>query len=129
MIIIGSGSRDWVDYKPIQKVMIRLIDTYKDFIYFHGDQRGFDKISKNHLQLLGHPIEKIKAFPYIKELGKAGGMVRNQQMLDEALSLDKEVLLVAMPLPQSKGTYGMINISRRAKIIVQVYDIEGNLYG
>jgi hypothetical protein len=124
MIIIGSGSRDWIDYKPIQLVMIRLIDTYKYFIYYHGNQRGFDKISANHLLLLGHPADKIKAFPYIKELGKAGGMVRNKQMLDAALDIEPRdnILLIAMPLENSIGTYGMINICKKAKIQIQVFD-------
>lgn len=126
MIIIGSGSRDWINYKPIQKVMIRLIDTYKDFIYYHGDARGFDTISKNQLLLLGHNREDIKAFPYIKELGKAGGMVRNKQMLDHALTNEKphDILLVAMPLQNSIGTYGMINICKNAGIRIEIYNAE-----
>jgi hypothetical protein len=127
MIIIGSGSRDWLDHKPIQKVMYRLMDIHNNFMYYHGDQRGFDTLSKQQLRLLGHPKEQIKAFPYVRELGKAGGMVRNRNMLAEALSIDDNVMLIAMPLAKSIGTYGMISICKSAKIVVEVYDIEGNI--
>lgn len=127
MIIIGTGSRHWIDHKPIQIVMYRLMDTYKDFIYYHGNQRGFDTISKQQLRLLGHPKEQIKAFPYISALGKAGGMQRNRDMLSDALKMDTDVMLIAMPLENSIGTYGMINICKTAKIQVEIYNPDGEL--
>lgn len=127
MIIIGSGSRDWKDYLPIAKVMRGVINRYgvNNFMYYHGEQRGFDKLSAMQLGLLKH--KQIQGFPYIEELGKAGGMARNELMLETALKFDKDILLIAMPLPQSIGTYGMINISRAAKIKIEIYNANGEL--
>lgn len=126
MIIIGSGSRDWKDYKPIAKVMRGVINRYGlDFMYYHGAQRGFDQISAYQLNLLKHRTHT--PFPYIRELGKAGGMVRNRHMLAEALLYDTNILLIAMPLPQSIGTFGMISICKAAKIQIEIYNADGEL--
>lgn len=128
MIIIGSGSRDWIDIKPIRKVMTAIKAEFPNFIYYHGNQRGFDTLSYMALERMKH--KEIEPFDANwDEYGKKAGMMRNQAMLNAAL-LNRawdQILLVAMPLPQSKGTFGMIGICRRAEIQVRVYDIEGNL--
>lgn len=130
MIIIGSGSRDWKTSIPIKKVMRAIKAEFQVFTYYHGDQRGFDLRSAWELTRLGHT--DIIPFPYISELGKAGGMARNQQMLDAALTKEKphDILLIAMPLETSIGTYGMISICKNDKyagIRIRIYDSDGNL--
>lgn len=127
MIIIGSGSRDWKDYKPIAKVMRNITIRYgiNQFMYYHGAQRGFDQLSAMQLGLLKH--KSITPFPYIEALGKAGGMARNELMLETALKYDKDILLIAMPLPQSIGTFGMIGICKAAGIQIEIYDPTGEL--
>lgn len=128
MIIIGSGSRDWKDIKPIRKVMIAIKAEFPKFIYYHGNQRGFDTLSYMQLKLLKHTdIEPFDA--NWDEYGKKAGMMRNGAMLDAAL-LNRawdQIILIAMPLPQSIGTFGMIGLCKRAEIQVRIYDIEGNL--
>jgi len=130
MIIIGTGSREWTNYKPIAKVMRNITNRYGlEFMYYHGGARGFDQISQYQLKLLKHRDRDIRMFPYISELGFGGGMARNRQMLAEALlnELPHDILLIAMPLPNSIGTHGMINISRQAHINVEIYDQYGEL--
>jgi len=131
MIIIGSGSRDWRDYKPIRTVMQKIIARHGiDFTYYHGNQKGFDQISAYQLRYLNHKYIDIVAFPADWDIhGKAAGMIRNRQMLAEALlnALPHEILLVAMPLETSIGTHGMINICRQAHINIEVYDSHGEL--
>lgn len=127
MIIIGSGSRDWHDVVPIRKVMAEIKAEFPEFTYYHGNQRGFDKMSMYALKRLGHT--DITPFDYMSELGKAGGMARNKRMLLEAFiyELPKDILIVAMPLQTSIGTYGMINLARQAKCQIRIYDMHGNL--
>jgi hypothetical protein len=127
MIIIGTGSRDWNTSIPIRKVMRQLKAEFPTFTYYHGDQRGFDRISAYELKRIGHT--DIRSFPYISELGKRGGMARNRQMLLEAFiyELPKDIMIVAMPLPQSIGTYGMINLAQQAKTQIRIYDQSGDL--
>ena len=127
MIIIGTGSRDWNTSIPIRKVMRHIKTRYGNFMYYHGDQRGFDKISAYELKRIGQT--DIKPFPYIRELGKAGGMARNRQMLLDAFiyEVPQDILIVAMPLPQSKGTFGMISLARQAKCQIEIYDQNGDL--
>lgn len=128
MIIIGSGSRDYKDIRPIKKVMTAIKAEFPSFIYYHGNQRGFDTLSSEYLKLLKHKdIEPFDA--NWNEYGKKAGMIRNKAMLNAAFfnQPHDNILLIAMPLSTSIGTYGMIGISKEAKIQVRIYDIEGNL--
>lgn len=127
MIIIGTGSRDYKTSIPIRKVMRHIKMRYGNFMYYHGDQRGFDRISAYELKRIGHT--DIKPFPYIAELGRKGGMARNRQMLLEAFTheLPQDILVVAMPLQTSIGTFGMINLARTAKCQIEIYDHNGDL--
>lgn len=128
MIIIGSGSRYWKDIKPIKKVLVAIKNEFPDFIYYHGAQRGFDTLSYMQLRLLKH--KDIQAFTADWDtFGKKAGPIRNQNMLDVALlqELPKDILLIAMPLENSIGTYGMVGICKLAKIQVRVYNKEGDL--
>ncbi len=128
MIIIGTGSRDWADVFPIRHVMMNITEEYREFTYYHGNARGFDILSVLALKKLKH--YDIKAFPAEWNLhGKAAGMMRNRQMLAEALLNEspENILLIAMPLENSIGTFGCISICKQAGITVRVYDKQGNL--
>jgi hypothetical protein len=128
MIIIGSGSREWKDYKPIAKVMRAVINRYgaNQFMYYHGNAKGFDKLSSMQLGLLKH--KSITAFDADwNTYSDDAGMIRNKQMLDTALKFDTNILLIAMPLENSIGTYGMINICKAAKIQIEIYNPDGEL--
>lgn len=128
MIIIGSGSRDYKNIKPIRKVLDLIRLEFPIFTYYHGAQRGFDTLSSEYLKLKKHKdIEPFEA--EWDKYDKAAGMIRNKAMLNAAFlnAAHEDIMLIAMPLPTSIGTYGMIGISKEAKIQVRIYDIEGNL--
>lgn len=129
MIIIGTGSRDHRSPKPIRKVFTALKQEFKEFHYKHGGQRGFDQYSDFVLRQLNHSdIQEYKAD--WDQYGKAAGPIRNHEMLDAALeqTTRENILVVAMPLETSIGTYEMIEYARQHNVAVRIYDKEGNIH-
>ena len=128
MIIIGSGSREWKDYKPIKVVMSKIISRYgNDFTYYHGNARGYDTLCNIQLIALKHTGLRKPYQAAWNEFGKPAGMIRNRAMLADALINESphDILLVAMPLENSIGTLGMISIARQAHINIEIYDQHG----
>ena len=125
MIIVGTGSRDYKSPKAIRKVFTAIKAEFKEFHYKQGGQRGFDQYSDFILRQLGHTdIQEYKAD--WDQYGKSAGPIRNHQMLDEALATGDMVLVIAMPLDTSIGTFEMMEYARSKNVQVRVYDKEGN---
>lgn len=128
-LVIGSGSRNWRDPRPIKKVLLEVFKEFESIEgYFHGNAAGFDQYSDFILRRIG--FTNIKKFPASWDAyGSAAGMIRNEDMIMTGLQYyaDTDILLVAMPLENSIGTYGCINIARNMDIDVRVYDQNGVL--
>ncbi len=132
MIIIGTGSRDWKTPIAIRKVFISLVKEFGNGLkYRHGGQRGFDQYSAFIARQL-----KIKDIDEYcadwDQYGKSAGPIRNHTMLDTELGKlapQEDILVIAMPLDNSIGTYEMIEYARSKGVNVRIYDKEGNLNG
>lgn len=128
-LIIGSGSREWRDPKPIKKVLLEVFKEFESIEgYFHGNASGFDQYSDFILRRLDFTnIRKFEAAWNV--LGKAAGPLRNIEMLNTGLEYYRaeDILVIAMPLPQSIGTYQMIEYAKGKSVDVRVYDENGVL--
>ena len=130
MIIIGTGSREWKTPVAIRKVFISLIKEFgNEFKYRHGGQKGFDQYSAFIARQL-----KIKDIDEYcadwDQYGKSAGPIRNHLMLDtelEKLAPEENILLIAMPLENSVGTYEMIEYAKSKGVTVRIFNKEGNL--
>jgi hypothetical protein len=76
----------------------------------YGEASGVDTTAKEFWESLG-PEYSTRGFPYKSELGRAGGPIRNQEMVDAGPDL-----CVAFPVPGSKGTYDCARRAEAAKI-------------
>lgn len=106
--VIVTGSRDWVDHWTIYNALKVLPNNT---IIVHGAARGADTIANQiaeNLLLLREPHPANW-----ERYGKAAGHIRNLKML----SLGAQLVL-AFPLPHSKGTYDMIQIAQNSGIKV-----------
>ena len=67
-------------------------------------------------------------FPYIKELGRAGGPERNKQMA--LYAQERQGFLIAVPhlLRTSRGTASMIANARRLRLRMFVFDVSTGIY-
>src|SRR3990167_4440494 len=112
MKILVCGSREWTNEAMIRQALTRF--SPKTTTVIHGAARGADRIAGKVANELGFIV---RAFPANWEkFGKAAGMIRNQQMLDEG----KPDLVLAFheDITNSKGTGNMVQRAREAKIPV-----------
>ena len=106
-----SGSRDWTDASKIREAFSFFPGSHT---LIHGAARGADTIAAEVAKSLGWTVT---AYPADwKKLGKAAGIIRNQTMIDS-----KPDILLAFPLPSSRGTYDAINKAHKADLGVWVY--------
>lgn len=127
--LIITGSRDYRTPKPIRKVMTALVAAYKITRFAHGAQRGADTYGK----LIAESLFIPNIIPYEADWnthGNAAGPIRNAFMLDSELEITPRdnILVIAFPLPQSIGTYDMINYAKHMRVNVQIYDLNGDLF-
>lgn len=80
----------------------------------HGDAIGADKLAAAIWHFYG--LGPITAFPYVKELGKAGGHARNGVMVAHMPDL-----VLAFHLDNSRGTADAIRQAKAAGLTVEVY--------
>lgn len=119
MKVLVTGSRHWTNKVILWKA---LYDVEPDIsIIVHGGAKGADTLASNFAKYFG--IEE-RCYPAKWDLyGRSAGKNRNLEMLFKENLLDNPIdLVLAFPLPQSKGTYHMIRIADQAGIPVQLFD-------
>ena len=123
MRVIVTGSRDWEDDKPIHDALSSLPP---DTVVLHGGARGADAAAGRIARGLGLEVHTYPA--QWSRYGRAAGYLRNQEMLDSA-PVD---LVLAFPLPQSRGTWDMVERAKVAGVRVEVWEgggFERTVYG
>lgn len=118
-IIAITGNRKHTDKNKIWSTLDRILAKYPKLELIHGGQTGADTIGAQWAI-----DRRITVGCYADwSLGKKGGPLRNQQMVDrlvQARSAGMIVGVVAFPLPESTGTYDMIDKSKTANIPVWI---------
>lgn len=118
-IVCVTGSRDYSDYDRIR----RAIGRENPDIIVHGGARGADAIAGRIALSLGCQTKVYHADWNLH--GKAAGMIRNREMADglvKARGKGHEVIVLAFPLKDSKGTFGMIDAVRRRHLDLIIFD-------
>lgn len=110
-VVIVTGSRDWTD----GAVLGRALQATAPTLVVHGAARGADALADAWAKANGVPVKPFEA-PWT-ERGHAAGMIRNVAMLEAY----PEALVLAFPLPQSRGTRGcMWEAARRGHRVMVV---------
>ena len=104
MKVLICGSRNWSFPGHVKQVIDKLP---ADAEVIHGDARGADRMAGAHAQLRGLTV---RAYPYLKEFGRRGGPIRNQQMLD----LESPELVIYFTTDEDTPTRGTADMIRRA---------------
>lgn len=108
--VLVCGGRDFAAKEWLFHELTQILNDKTEVRLCHGGARGADKFAGEWAKANGIP-EKIFEAKWDQH-GKAAGMIRNQQMLDEF----KPHLVVAFP--GGIGTRGMISKAMRAKVQV-----------
>ena len=111
MRILVCGGRNWKNIDTISDELDVLETKHGIDVVIEGDARGVDGIAGDWAFV--HRITNLKFPADWKTHGKAAGVIRNQQMLDEG----KPDLVVAFP--GGRGTADMVR--RAEKAGVEVY--------
>jgi hypothetical protein len=129
--ILVTGGRDHENYEQVRDVLEGVIcefglmydDVYQmpestKFTIIHGGATGADTHADNWCTVnwLQPEVYKVTKEDW-NRLGRAAGMIRNQEMLDTGIDL-----VLAFPTKKSKGTWGMVNIARKAGVEVRVFE-------
>ena len=111
--LLVCGDRLWGDKEAIRERILALSPG----VIIHGGAQGADTLAGLAAAELGIPTEVYPA-QWVR-LGRAAGMIRNQQMLDEGRP--DYVLAFHDDLAHSKGTANMIRRAEKAGIPVEVW--------
>lgn len=112
--ILITGDRKWADAKPIREFLSTLPSST---IIIHGGAKGADEIAGRWAGSFGM---EVRAYPADWSIGKAGGVIRNTQMLEE--EKPDVVVYFHNSLATSKGTKDMVEKAEKAGVRV----INGN---
>ncbi len=114
MKTIIAGSREITDYKIVKKAIKK--SGFKITEVVSGKARGVDTLGEKWAKEHNIPIKKFPAD--WEKYGRSAGPIRNQEMAKYADAL------IAIPLPEGKGTQHMIKTARKDGIKVFVYIIK-----
>lgn len=101
------------EYKPTFQDFCALRDALWELriiCLVHGDARGVDRWAAERARTLGFCVQAV---PYRSDLGKAGGPVRNQEMVD------LPGVVACLHLPGNTGTADCVRRATKAGLIVR----------
>lgn len=123
--ILVTGSRDWPEAAAqavrdaLHEVWVEY-DGYLDLLLVSGAcDTGVDRIAENYWTSLGLPVERHPvADAQWRRLGRAGGPIRNQAMVNAGADL-----CVAFVKDDSTGASGTVRKARAAGIPVRLFEL------
>jgi hypothetical protein len=123
-LILVSGSRFYNGRELVETSLARTVEELLPdgfSIIIHGHcPTGVDAMADRwaRRQLTG--VQHVETFPADwKRFGKAAGPVRNENMVERAWvqqHAGAKVIVLACPLPDSKGTHNLIDLAKAAKL-------------
>ena len=115
MRVLVTGSRDWTDRRVIYDALDRFHgESERIEAIIEGGARGADRIARQWGAGRGLPVLTIEA-NWSFYSGNAGH-IRNGWLL----KYGRPDLVLAFPLPQSKGTWDMVKQAMAAQVKVSV---------
>jgi len=106
---IVCGGRDYSDRSFVYLNLNKMLEYDWNFVLVHGACRGADMLAAGWGEAAGVILEPHPA--NWNELGKAAGMIRNREMLETGVD-------GVVAFPGSVGTAGMVNMARRAHVLI-----------
>jgi hypothetical protein len=121
VLLIVSGSRDWVDEIPVRELLSKFDPAWT--IVIHGKCRGLDMMVDRVAKSMGFVVA---AFPADwNRHGNGAGPIRNKDMFNIGTLNQKWGVAVhagIFPLPQSRGTKNMYTLCQYGGFDIHVPD-------
>ncbi len=77
--VLVTGSRNWTNADAVAAALDAASIEHPGFVLVHGGAVGADRIAGEWAARRGEPAQ---VFPYPRGMGRRGGPVRNQRMVD-----------------------------------------------
>ena len=131
LAILVTGSRHARIHHPHEGIVwgalsnVLLPPPPEGAVLYHGGAKGVDTMAQTCAEALGYGGSKV--FPYPEGLGRAGGPIRNQQMVDALVELKEQghkALVLAFPCKKSRGTWDCIRKATKAGLDVYIIPLE-----
>lgn len=124
-VVLITGSRSITDREKVFKKLDELVDPHNVFTFIEGEATGIDQISRDWCEInYVHLTPMAIPHNYFSLHGNGAGNVRNQDMLDKAISLAHvnklEIQAIALWDGSSTGTQDMIKRMRKAGVPVDI---------
>ena len=123
-VVIVTGSRRWRDRRLISDRLLLHVSGGENVLLIHGDAEGADRLAGRVGKAYGMMVTPMPAD--WDRLGDEAGPVRNDWMLQVGLLYQRagaELFVEAFPLPNSVGTWQMIDICRKAGVEPHITEI------
>lgn len=114
--VLVTGSRWWSDATTLAAALAAQVEEHGPIVVIHGAAAGADRMADNWAVNHGYPVDPYPA-DWAKH-GRKAGPIRNRKMLAES----RPDIVLAFPLPDSKGTWDMVRIADDAGVPVLVFD-------
>jgi hypothetical protein len=121
--VIVTGSRIWSDRKTLWEVLGSLPDG--SYVIHGANPNGADELASQYCETTSRIIIELPFPADWESFGKSAGPKRNILMRDVLLAFKEngfKILVLAFPLPGSKGTVHMMEIAEEAGIEVSVFE-------
>lgn len=114
MRVLITGSRHWQHKGMVKRAILQSEAT----VIIHGGASGADAIADSVGKALG--LEVISCPANWRDHGRSAGPRRNQAMLDD----HRPDLVLAFPLPDSRGTWDMVDRAKNACVPVRIISLD-----
>lgn len=115
VIVVVSGSRYLTEPDVVKSVLNELFKDYPNGTLIHGGAKGVDSFAGKLAKEAGYEV--IVCLAEWDKYGKSAGPIRNKKMIDD-YSPD---LLIAFPIPESRGTYQTIEYAKKKKLYTEIH--------
>ena len=115
MKLIVTGGRDYNNYELVDKVLTQVYNEMfpnQIVAVVQGNAKGADALGKRWALANNIPCEEFDAD--WQRYGKAAGVMRNQEMLDESQPC------VVVAFPGGRGTFDMMRRTKQAGVELSV---------
>lgn len=109
------GSRDFDNFTILSEAIDNFIEKHGEISYIvSGGAKGADSLAEKYAKINNIKMKIFK--PDWKKYGKAAGIIRNKDIVDNSTHL------IAFRINNSRGTTNSIMRAQKKKMYVKIYD-------
>lgn len=110
ILVTGSRDAEYDHWAPIVEARFRANPGFD--LLIHGSCEGIDEIAERIARKMGFTDDQIEAHPYLHKYGRAGGPIRNAQMVTSLLLKAKDGKRIRLEAFHSPGLVDFVKTGK-----------------